>query len=341
MKELGVFVTRPFTNLKKASELLGIHFYGLENSKGNKAHRNLAFRGHCDDRSSVEENPNNNHGNFLGLLKFRVQAGDKVISNHLESAAGNTIYTSKTIQNNLIAICGDLIRNKILEKIHHACCFSVLADEATDVANDEQLSTTIRYVDEGSPTEVFMGFYKCVLGVTGQAIADEMLSQLEKWQLQLQFLHGQAYDGAGTMAGKSIDAAACITTKYPKALYTHCASHRLNLCVVKSCTIREIRNTMQSADKVSRFFSNSPKRQLAMEKCIDNLFANEKHRKIKEMCRTHWIERYEAFESFVDLFMPIVCCLEEIANSSPAERNAETRSDAQSLFLQCSDFNLS
>ena len=43
----------------------------------------LAFRGHHDDRPSVEENPNNNHGNFLGLLKFRVQAGDKVLSNHL------------------------------------------------------------------------------------------------------------------------------------------------------------------------------------------------------------------------------------------------------------------
>ena len=28
-----------------------------------------------------------------------------------------------------------------------------------------------------------------------------------------------------------------------------------------------------------------------------------------------------------------MCCLEEIANSSPAEWNAETRSDAQSLFL--------
>ena len=88
------------------------------------------------------------------------------------------------------------------------------------------------------------------------------------------------------MAGKSKGAAACITAKHPKALYTHCASHRLNLCVVKSCTIREISNMMQSADKVSRFFSNSPKRQLAMEKWIDNLFANEKCRKIKEMCRT-------------------------------------------------------
>ena len=51
------------------------------------------------------------------------------------------------------------------------------------------------------------------------------------------------------------------------------------------------------------------------------------------MCCTCWIKWHEAFETFLDLFMPIVCCLEEIANSSPAEWNAETRSDAQSLFL--------
>ena len=40
VKELGVFVSRPFTNFKKASELLGNHFHGLGNLKGNKIHQN-------------------------------------------------------------------------------------------------------------------------------------------------------------------------------------------------------------------------------------------------------------------------------------------------------------
>ena len=43
------------------------------------------------------------------------------------------------------------------------------------------------------------------------------------------------------------------------ALYTHCASHRLNLCVVKCCKIQEANSMMQTADNVCRFFSNSPK----------------------------------------------------------------------------------
>ena len=100
----------------------------------------------------------------------------------------------------------------------------------------------------------------CNRSYWGGHCCDYILLKLKKWQLQLNFLRGQAYDGAGAMAGKSKGAAACITAKHPKVLYTHCASHRLNLCVVKCCSIREISNMMQSADKVSQFFSNSLKR---------------------------------------------------------------------------------
>ena len=40
MKELGVFVTKPFTNFKKATEQLGGHFHGTGTSKGSKSHCN-------------------------------------------------------------------------------------------------------------------------------------------------------------------------------------------------------------------------------------------------------------------------------------------------------------
>ena len=96
---------------------------------------------------------------------------------------------------------------------------------------------------------------------------------------------------------------------------------------------------MQTADTVSRFFSNSPKRQLAIERWIAELFPEEKRRKMKEMCRTRWVERHEAFEVFLDLFMATLSCLEEMALGRPAEWNRETRSDAHSLFLAVSQFS--
>ena len=271
----------------------------------------LSFRGHRDDSSVIQDEVfESDHGNFLALLQFRVQAGDSVLEQHLQTAAGNALYTSKTIQNEVITICGDLIRGKILQKIKKASFFTVIADEATDASNDEQLSVSIRFVDDGKPSERFLAFHKCVSGVSGEAIADNILSKLGEWQLDPKLLRGQSYDGAGAMSGKSKGAAARISLKYPKAVYAHCASHKLNLCIMKCCKIREIDNIMQTADTVSRFFNNSPKRQLALEEWIDSILPFEKRKKLKEMCRTRWIERLEAFKVFVDLFLRIFSCLE-------------------------------
>ena len=71
----------------------------------------------------------------------------------------------------MIIICGDIIRNKILKKIRDVWLFSVIADEATDSANEEQLSISVRFVEDGIPCEKFLGFHECRSGVTGEVIA--------------------------------------------------------------------------------------------------------------------------------------------------------------------------
>ena len=48
----------------------------------------------------------------------------------------------------------------------------------------------------------------------------------------------------------------------------------------------------------------------------------------------------ERYEVFIDLFVPIACCLEEIANSFNAEWNRETRLEALSFLLALSQFSL-
>ena len=77
----------------------------------------IAMRGHRDDKPAIQENLCANHGNFLALLKFRIQAGDTMLQDHLLNSAGNALYTSKTIQNELITIWGDLLLNAILKKV--------------------------------------------------------------------------------------------------------------------------------------------------------------------------------------------------------------------------------
>jgi len=162
----------------------------------------IPLRGHRDDRKHDKSNPYANHDNFLELLKFRACGGDEVLERQLRTSSRNSRYTSKTIQNELITICGDMIRNRILDDIRQAKFYSVIADEASDSANDEQLAISIRYVDtSGNAQEWFLGFSECNSGVTGNAIAENSTSNLGSWQLELTNMCGQAYDGAGAMSG--------------------------------------------------------------------------------------------------------------------------------------------
>ena len=79
---------------------------------------------------------------------------------HLHNPKGNARYTIHVIQNQLITICGDLICAELLKSICTARFFSVIADEATDSANAEQLSLSIRSVQNSAPVEKFTGFFE-------------------------------------------------------------------------------------------------------------------------------------------------------------------------------------
>ena len=268
----------------------------------------IALRGHRDDRTVANEDPDHNHGNFWVLLNFRVSASDSILEQHLKNTPGNASYTSKTVQNQLISLCGDFIRDTILKQVREASAFSVIADEATDVANQKQLSISNRYVHHDVLYERFLGFLMCETGVTGEVLAENILTQLTSLQI-------------------------CYVCRVMMVL-GQCLG-RLKVSLLTS-----IPNTPRHCALCTNF-NYSPKRQLCLEKWItDTLPTEEKRRKLKELCKTRWIERYDSYEVFIDLFVPIACCLEDIANLSNAEWNGETRSEALSFLLALSQFSL-
>lgn len=89
-----------------------------------------------------------------------------------------------------------------MKEVKEAKFFAVLADEATDASNREQLSILLRFLDgAGEIREEFLQFVSCDEGVDGEAIARYILSSLQESGLDCNFLRGQGYDGAGAMAG--------------------------------------------------------------------------------------------------------------------------------------------
>ena len=163
------------------------------------------------------------------------------------------------------------LRGIIISEVKQAKFFSVMADEWSDVANKEQLTTVIRYVNEDDEIcEDFVEFVEYENGITGLALAEKITSALQdKYGLDMINLRGQCYGGAGNMSGVRNGLTARVTQEFPKAVYTWCSSHKLNLCVVKSCDITEVRNMIDKASEVAIFFNYSPQRQRAFEEQIE------------------------------------------------------------------------
>ena len=72
-------------------------------------------------------------------------------------------------------------------------------------------------------------------------------------------MHGQVYDGTSNMSGKTNGTAARISSAYPLALYTHCASHSLSLAVVASFQEVSVHNMIGIVNLLSVFFFAHPK----------------------------------------------------------------------------------
>ena len=121
-----------------------------------------------------------------------------------------------------------MIERSILSVVQSSPFYSIIADEASDSANDEQLAISLRYLTaNGEPQEEkFLSFTKCLWGVSGEALVRNILKQLSEWALDLKYLWGQAYDEAEATAGCSKGVTTCIQDKFSKALYTHCAAHQ-------------------------------------------------------------------------------------------------------------------
>ena len=77
----------------------------------------IALRGHRDDKVDDQD------ANFQALLQFRINAGDEVLKHHLEITRRNALYTSKETQNEMISSCGDIVRRKIIQRIHEQLFF--------------------------------------------------------------------------------------------------------------------------------------------------------------------------------------------------------------------------
>ncbi|XP_029340933.1 zinc finger MYM-type protein 1-like [Acyrthosiphon pisum] len=178
----------------------------------------IPLRSHRYFGKIVIDDMNSREGKFRAILKYKAK-GDEHLRNMLEDGGKRNKYTSPIIQNQIIETCNKIILKKIVDRVNSSKCFSILADETTDVATNEQLSLSARYVDDNDILhEDFLKFFE-INSLTGSNLASSILNGLNSCGIECDYLYRQGYDGASNMAGKFNGVQAVIRATHPKALY--------------------------------------------------------------------------------------------------------------------------
>lgn len=266
-------------------------------------------------------------GNFIDLLEFKMESGDKILQDHIENGQKNASYTSARIQNEIIELSGATIKDMIIEDAKLAAAYSILADETADIAGKEQLSIGIRFFDEKRNVirEEFLGFVE-LKAMDAKTISSAIDQFIQNCGLDPNKCVGQGYDGCSTMSGKTGGVQNIIRKTYTKALFFHCASHRLNLVVNDLNILPEVRNTIATVKDIINFFRESVSRR----KYAPNIPA---------FCETRWSQKYKSISIFKTNFEMLVNGLDALSK----EGNDATRKGAfqlisaatKSMFIIC------
>lgn len=282
--------------------------------------QNIAIRGHRDDGSLFDDSdtPSENKGNFRELLNFRISAGDDTLKSHLLTTQSRATYISKTTQNELLYIMGNLILKKVLDRVTQSMCYSVIFDETTDLSKISQLVTVIRYVYKNGVFEDFIGFLDCHRDnysntggeiepkITGEVISKSVLNILSKFGLPLDKCVGIATDGCSVMLSEKCGAVNMLRTKMKNAIKCSCYSHALNLSIMKGCKIKFVRNAFGLIKEVIHFFSSSAKKNFVLKKTLN--FS------LHSLCETRWIEKHDCISQFSSGLGSIIDALDKISD---------------------------
>ena len=162
-----------------------------------------AVRGHRDNGALNSSDISKKSGNLRSLINFRIDAGDKILENHLNSCSKTATYISKATQNELLLCIKDFIQSNIVNEVKNQSIvplYGIMADEVTDTSNKEQLDLVLRCTIENNVLEQLYEYVYCK-SITGESVCREIVSILESAQVSVSDCRAQTYYVAGNIAG--------------------------------------------------------------------------------------------------------------------------------------------
>lgn len=110
--------------------------------------------------------------------------------------------------------------------------------------------------------------------------------------LTMSKIRGQCYDGAATMSGCRSGVATRLCQEEPRAVYTHCYGHALNLAcgdTIKHCKL--IQDSLDTTHEITKLIKKSPRRDTIFERLKAEMAPDTPGMRV--LCPTRWTVRAE------------------------------------------------
>ena len=332
----GVWVTKPFTNWKKAVEKMKAHEKSLLHSQANQAA--LAAEGALQEGSIIQqlqkvdrqERVRNRAAikslircthfltrqhiphttNFDKLVDLVVACGGDDLKHFLENAGRNAMYTSHIAVVEFVEALSTWVEESLLKRLKKASYYSIMADECTDVTTVEELSVFCRWEEDGVPVEHFLDIVH-LQQADAESIHSALIECLKNKNLQVGRIVGMGFDGAATFSGKRSGVQARMKKLAPHALFVHCHCHMLQLaCVQAANSTPGIKHVYTTLTALWKFFHYSPKRTESLKEVQRVLDVPEL--KVIKPSDTRWLAHERCVKGVKANYAAIVTALDNI-----------------------------
>lgn len=241
-------------------------------------------------------------------------------------------YLSPVIVNELISIMGLSVLRSLLARIKECspAWYAIIADEATDVANREQLNLSIRWVSSDYEINEDPVGLHCLPDTKANTLYKVITDILTRCALPLSMCRGQAFDGASNMQGKRNGLATKIRTEVPAALPVHCLAHCLNLCLQDAGRkLPFLRDALEVVREIIKLIRFSPKRAHLFS---DKLAESENPGvTLKPLCPTRWTARTGAIGAVLSDYSILMETLDEVHQTTHDEYGSKAAGLLSSL----------
>ena len=148
-----------------------------------------------------------------------------------------------------------IVLRDITKNINDSIFYSIMADEVTDCSNKEQFIICFRWVNKGFNThEDFIEIYN-VDSIKADTLVTVITDVLIRLNIPLSNARGQYYDGAENMCGIKNGVSNKMLSENPKAFFTHCFQHALNLNLAVGDMVKNVRFLKDKMDTTYEIFN--------------------------------------------------------------------------------------